>query len=115
MTVCLDANSGSRARMHISPFEHDLGHSTSNAMISPFPIVRLAGYRPLADIKRERPDPLNQHTTVPHFPSEARGNNVLPTGSRQIGAPADLLYSPDGIPPDYESLSVRQYPNVPAP
>jgi len=114
MTVCLDANSGSRAMMHVSPFGQDLGHSTSNDMISPFPIVRLGGYRSMVDIKRERPDPLNQHTAMSRFPSEARGNNVLPTGSRSISAPADLLYSPDGIPPDYESLSIRQYANVPS-
>ena len=101
--------------MLISPFGRDLGHSTSNDMISPFPIVRLDGYRPLVDIKGERPDPLNQHTTVSRFPSEARGNNVLPTGSRSISAPAELPYSPDDIPPDYESLSIRQHPNVPAP
>ena len=104
MTVSLDANSGSRAMMHVSPFRQDLGHSASND-ISPFPNVRLAGYRSMVDIKRERPD---IHTAVSRFLSEARGNNVLPPGSRSISAPVDLLRSQDGIPPAYESLSIRQ-------
>jgi len=104
MTVSLDANSGSRTT-HISPFGQDLGHSTSNDTISPFPNVRLTGYRSMVDIKRERPDTSNKHTAVPR---EARGNNPLPTGSRSISAPADLLQSQDAIPPDYESLSIRQ-------
>ena len=107
MTVCLDANSGSRAMMHVSPFRQDLGHSASND-ISPFPNVRLAGYRSMVDIKRERPDTSNIHTAVSRFLSEARGNNVLPPGSRSISAPADLIHSQDGIPPAYESLSIRQ-------
>ena len=115
MTVCLDANSGSRAMMHVSPFGQDLGHSTSNDMISPFPNVRLAGHRSMMDIKRERLDTSNEHIAVSRFLSEARGNtNVLPTGSRSIGAPADLLYSQDGVPPNYESLSIRQYSDVPS-
>ena len=59
----------------------------------------------MVDIKRERPDTSNKHTAVPR---EARGNNPLPTGSRSISAPADLLQSQDAIPPDYESLSIRQ-------
>ena len=108
MTVCLDANSGSHAMMHVSPFGQDLGHSTSNDKISPFPNIRLTGYRSMVDIKRERPDTSNKHTAVPRFLSEARGNNALPTGSRSISAPADLLQSQDAIPPDYESLSIRQ-------
>ena len=115
ITVCLDANSGSRAMMHVSPFGQDLGHSTSNDMISPFPNVRLAGHRSMMDIKRERLDTSNEHIAVSRFLSEARGNtNVLPTGSRSIGAPADLLYSQDGVPPNYESLSIRQYSDVPS-
>ena len=51
MAMCLDMNSGSHAMMHISPFGQDLGCSTSNNMISPFPNVRLAGYRSMVDIK----------------------------------------------------------------
>ena len=111
----LDPNSGSRAMMHISPFGQDLGHSTSNDMISPFSNVQLASYRSMVDIKRGRLNTSNKNTAVSRFLSEARGNNVLPTGSRSISAPADLLYSQDGIPPDYESLSIRQYSNVPSP
>ena len=69
----------------------------------------------MVDIKRGRLNTSNKNTAVSRFLSEARGNNVLPTGSRSISAPADLLYSQDGIPPDYESLSIRQYSNVPSP
>ena len=79
--MCLDTNSGSHAMMHISPFGQDLGHSTSNNMISPFPNVRLAGYRSMVDIKRERLDTLNRHTPASCFLNRARDNSVLPTGS----------------------------------
>jgi hypothetical protein len=68
----------------------------------------------MVDIKRERLDTSNEHTAVSRFLSEARGSNVLPTDSRSIGAPADSLYSQDGVPPNYESLSIRQYSNVPS-
>jgi len=113
---CLDANSGSRAMMHVSPFGQDLRHSASNDMISSFPNVRFTRYRSMVDIKRERADTSNKHTqAVSRFLSEARDNNVLPTGSRPISAPADLLHPQDGVPPDYESLSIRQYSNVPSP
>ena len=105
MTV-LDANSGTRAMMHISPFGQDLGHSTSNE-ISRFPNVRLAGYRSMVDIKRERLDTLNRHTPASRFLNKARDNSVLPSGSRPINAPVDLLYSQAGVPPAYESLSIR--------
>ena len=111
MTVCLDVNSGSRAMIHVvSPFGQDLGYSTSNDMI---PNGRLAGHRSMVDIKRERLDTSNEHTAVSRFLSEGRGNNVMPTGSRSIGAPADLLYSQDGVLPNYESLSIRRYSDVP--
>ena len=106
-TVCLDANSGSRAMMHISPFGQDLNHSTSNNMISPFPIVRLAGHRSIVDIKRERLDTLNRHIPASRFLNNTRDNSVLPSGSRPINAPVDLLYSQAGVPPAYESLSIR--------
>jgi len=108
MTVRLDANSGSRAMIHVSPFGQDLGHSTSNDMISPFPNVRLVGQRSMMDIKRERLDTSHRHAAVSRFLSGARDNNVLPTGSRSIGAPTDIPCSEDTIPPNYESLSIRQ-------
>ena len=114
MTVCLDANSGSRAMMHVSPFGQELGHPTSNATISPFPNVRLAGYASMVDIKRERLNTSNKHTAPSRLPSEARGDSVLPNASRPSGAPADLLYSQDGAPPAYESLSIFRYSNMPS-
>ena len=114
-TVCLDANYGSRAIMHVSPFGQDLGHSTSNDMISPFPIVRLAGHRSMMNIKRERLDTLNRHTPASRFLNKARDNSVLPISSLPISTPVDLFYSQAGVPPAYESLSIRQYSNMPSP
>ena len=114
--VCLEANSGSRsAMMHVSPFGKDLDHSTSNDMIPPFPNVRLAGYRSMVDIRRERLDTSNKRTAASCLPREARSDSVLPNASGPISAPADLLYSQDGVPPAYESLSIRQYSNVRSP
>ena len=101
MTVCLDANSGSRAIMHVS---QDLGHPTSNATISPFPNVQPVGYASTVEIKRERLNTSNNRTAPSRLPSEARGNS---NASRPSGAPPDLLYSQDGVPPTYESLSIR--------
>ena len=106
MTVCLDANSGSRAMMHVSPFGQDLGHPTSNATISPFPNIRLAVYASMVDIKRERLDTSNNRTALSRLPNEVRGNSILPNASRPSGAPADLLNFQDGVPPAYESLSI---------
>ena len=126
MTMCLDANSGSRVMMHVSPFGQDVGHSTSSNTISPFPIVQLTGDASMVDNMRERLDASNKRTAVSRFPSETRCNlnSVSLNTSRPSSAPeppitfsgnTDLLYSQDGLPPAYENLSLHRYPNVPSP
>ena len=123
MTMCLDANSGSRVMMHVSPFGQDLGHSTSSNTISPFPIVQLTGDASMVDIMRERLDAFNKRIAASRFPSEARGDSVSPNASHPSSAPeppitssgnTNRLYSQDGVPPAYENLSLHRYSNVPS-
>ena len=124
MTVCLDANSGSRAMMHVSPFGQDLGHSTSSDTTSPFPNVQPTGHASMVGIKRERLDTSNESTAASPFPSKARGDSVSPNASGPSSVPeppttfsenTDLLHSQDGVPPAYESLSLHRYSNMPSP
>ena len=120
IVICLDANSGSRAMVQVPLIGQDLGRSSD--MVSPFPNVRPTGHPSMADVKRKRLDYSNTRTAAPPF--SGTGNSVsLNTSapSSSLESPitstenTDLIYSPDGIPPAYDNLSLHRYSNVTPP
>jgi len=124
MTMCLDANSGSRATVQVSPFGRVLGRfPTSSDTISPFPNVAPVGHASVMDFKRERLDPMNTRTAAPPFPGETSVSlNASPPSSSgpessitSNAGNTDLLYYQDGVPPAYENISTHRHSNLPSP
>jgi hypothetical protein len=107
MVICLDANSGSRAMVQVSSIGQDLSRSSDT--VSPFPNIRPPGHPAMMDIKRKRVDYSNIPSTVAPPPSSSPESPITSTEN------TDLIYSPDGIPPAYDNLSLHRYSNVTPP